>query len=208
MEILKACQRISNSVFPNESEKPIQSLLVTSSVKGEGASRIASSLAEFLANYRNKKVCLIDASFEGPSLHKIFNLENDSGLLNATENPNTLDAMIRPTDTPNLSIITSGTTGRKWLEVLLLENIQSIIQELKTKFDVVIFDSSAISHNVHSLDIAPHVDGVILVVHAGHTRWEVVQDSKNQLDRVHANFMGVVLNRRKLFIPNFLYRSL
>jgi len=208
METLKACQRIINSIFSNENGKSIQSILVTSSVRGEGVSRIAASMADYLAKYRHMKVCLVDASFTDPSLHKIFNLGNDLGLINVIENPDTLDAIVRPTDVPNLSVIPSGATGQEWLEALQLEDIQNIIQELKKKFDLVIFDSSAVSQNGHSLDIAPHVDGVILVVHAGHTRWEVVQDSKDQFDRVQAKLLGVVLNRRKLFIPDFLYRNL
>lgn len=208
METIKACQRIINSIFSNENGKSVQSILITSSVKGEGVSHIAASMGDFLAKYRHMKVCLVDASFTEPSLHKIFNLENDNGLINVIENPDTLNAMVRPTDTPNLSIITSGATGQEWLEALQLGNIQFIIQELKKKFDLVIFDSSAVSQNGHSLDIAPHVDGVILVVHAGHTRWEVVQDSRDQFEGVQAKLLGVVLNRRKFFIPSFLYRNL
>ena len=208
METLKACQRIINTIFPNGNGKSVQSILVTSSVKGEGASRIAASMAEFLAKYRNMKVCLIDASFEDPSLHTMYKLENDSGLINVIEKPDTLNSVIQSTDVPNLSLITSGVSGAEWLEVLQLGNIQPILQELNKEFDVVIIDSSAVSRNTHSLDIAPHVDGVILVIHAGHTRWEVVQDSKGQFERAQAKFLGVVLNRRKLFIPDFLYRNL
>ena len=208
METLKACQRIISSIFSNENGDSVQSILITSSLKGEGTSRVAASLAEYLAKYRHMKVCLVDASFEDPTQHKIFKLENDSGLINVTENPETLNAMIQTTGIPNLSVITTGAAGREWLEALQLENIQLIIKELEKNYDVVIFDSSAISHNSHSLDIAPHVDGVILIVHAGQTRWEVVQDSKEQFERVQAKLFGVVLNRRKFFIPNFLYRNL
>ncbi len=208
METLKACQRITNSIFSNENGKSVHSILVSSSVKGEGTSRIAASLANFLAKYRNMKVCLVDASFEDPSIHKIFKLDNNSGLINIVDKPETLSAMIRATDTANLSVITTGAAGPEWLEALQLGDVQALIQELKKKFDVVIFDSSAVSSNALSLDIAPHVDGVILVVHAGHTRWEVVQDAKDQFEGVQAKFMGVVLNRRKLFIPSFLYRNL
>jgi len=95
METLKACQRIISSIFSNENGESVQSILITSSLKGEGTSRVAASLAEYLAKYRHMKVCLVDASFEDPTQHKIFKLENDSGLINVTENPETLNAMIR-----------------------------------------------------------------------------------------------------------------
>jgi capsular exopolysaccharide synthesis family protein len=209
METLKACQRILNSALSGgNGEKSLSSLLFSSSNPGEGVSPIVASMGEFLSKYRQMKVCLVDGSLHNPSLHKIFDLENHMGLVDAAKNPDILPDIIQPTDIPKLSVVTSGNCNSRHMEELQQEDIQPIVAELKKKFDMLVFDSSAVSKNPHPLNIAPHVDGIILVIHAGRTRWEVIQDAKDQFSLVHGNFLGVVLNRRKFFIPNFIYKNL
>ena len=84
----------------------------------------------------------------------------------------------------------------------------NVLLDLKKEFDYLVFDFPPI-HTYPDIPIlASLMDGVILVVRAEKTRYEVVQDAKEQLDIAHANILGVVLNRKKQVIPDFLYKRL
>ncbi|MFQ5715712.1 MAG: CpsD/CapB family tyrosine-protein kinase [Nitrospinales bacterium] len=205
METLESCRKIINSILSNGLEKGPRAFLVTSSVAGEGASAVAVNLAKFLAKYQGMKVCLIDANSRNPSLHAVFDFENYIGFSDVAAGKAGLLDVLQRTEVPHLAVITSGPDNLGNLEP---QKTRSLIQQLNARFDCLIFDSSPVSDHSDPLALASLVDGVILVVHAGKTRWEVVQNAKEQLLIVHANILGVVLNQRKYYIPEFIYRKL
>jgi tyrosine-protein kinase Etk/Wzc len=79
---------------------------------------------------------------------------------------------------------------------------------MRERFDFALLDAPPITLAPESASLARWADGVILVVHAGKTRWEVVEQAKVQLQLAGAKLLGVVLNRRRLAIPQWLYNSL
>lgn len=76
---------------------------------------------------------------------------------------------------------------------------------MREQFDCTLLDAPPITLSPESASLARWTDGVVLVVHAGKTRWEVVQQAKTRLEEAGAKVLGVVLNRRKFVIPQFLY---
>lgn len=79
---------------------------------------------------------------------------------------------------------------------------------MRESFDFTLLDAPPITVDPESASLARWTDGVILVVHAGKTRWEVVEQAKVQLQLAGAKLLGVVLNRRRFAIPQWLYNSL
>ena len=80
--------------------------------------------------------------------------------------------------------------------------MHELLQYPRHHYDFVIIDAAASSDG---FALARHVDGVILVVEAEYTRWPVVQNFKDRLVSSGANILGVVLNKRRYYIPSFLY---
>ena len=76
---------------------------------------------------------------------------------------------------------------------------------MREQFDFTLLDAPPITLSPESASLARWTDGVLLVVQAGKTRWEVVQQAKARLEQGGAKVLGVVLNRRKFVIPDFLY---
>ncbi len=94
------------------------------------------------------------------------------------------------------------------LPPLNLSDCQSALSDMRGQFDLTMLDLPPVNAFPEGLALMPWVDGVLLVVRAGHTRREVVQHAKEQIQLHGGKILGVVLNRRRYMIPNFLYRRL
>jgi Mrp family chromosome partitioning ATPase len=79
---------------------------------------------------------------------------------------------------------------------------------IRQQFDLLVIDSTPITKSPDGLGIVPRTDGVILVVEAEKTKWTVVENTKQQIQNVGGNILGMVLNKRNYHIPNFIYRFL
>jgi len=81
-------------------------------------------------------------------------------------------------------------------------------ENLKKEFDLVLIDSSPLTLSPDGLAIASKVDGVILVVEAEKTRWQTVKKVRDNIAIVGGNILGVALNKRRYYIPQFIYKYL
>jgi Mrp family chromosome partitioning ATPase len=79
---------------------------------------------------------------------------------------------------------------------------------MREQFDFTLLDAPPLTLDPESASLARWTDGVILVIHAGKTRWEVIEQAKSKLQLAGAKLLGVVLNRRKFPIPHWLYKYL
>lgn len=86
--------------------------------------------------------------------------------------------------------------------------MHELLQHLRCHYDFVIIDAAAATASTNGFALARHVDGIILVVEAEYTRWPVVQNFIDRLVGSGGNILGVVLNKRRYYIPSFLYNRL
>ncbi len=112
----------------------------------------------------------------------------------------------------SISSITASRHGAsdslRFRSPLNLSDCQSAFSDMREQFDLTLLDTPPINTFPEGLALTPWVDGVVLVVRAGHTRREVVQHAAEQIRLHGGKILGVVLNRRRYVIPNFLYRRL
>lgn len=93
-------------------------------------------------------------------------------------------------------------------EVFSAPTIDGVCDELRAHFDLVILDSPAASMRDNGVDIAYKMDGVILIIEAENTRVTLVRDVINRIVKVNGNILGTVLNKRRFYIPETIYRKL
>lgn len=177
-------------------DKKIKTILVTSSVPGEGKSFIASNLAVAFAS-SGSKVLLVDCDIRKGRQHTIFNLHNKKGLSNLLlENVSEVYSnYINASGIKNLDIIFKGTTPPNPSELLNSDKNKQLVSILKEKYDIIIFDSAPVNGLPDSLVMSTLVDGVIIVTGAKSTSFALLEDTKKNLQNVNANILGVVLNR-------------
>ncbi len=201
-------ERLKNNLFSQHAERPFRTVMVTSSVRGEGCSTVVSGLAETLVKNRAMKVLLIDANCRHPALHKVFGLEKSCGLSDLLLGRADMGEVLKATQFPGLFLVTVGDGGMNSIEMFESEKFGDFMTGLKRDFDYLVFDSPPVNVYPDAPVLGSLVDGVVFVVYAGRTRREVVRSAKEQLQMAQANILGVVLNRRKYVIPGIIYQRL
>jgi non-specific protein-tyrosine kinase len=176
-------------------DAPIRSLLVTSSVPGEGKTVTAANLAVVFAR-AGRQVLLVDADLRKPGIHLIFDLPNAHGLTTLLRSDEVgLDAIAHESKQENLRILTTGPLPPNPAELLGSQRMRTIIERLKTGNDLLIFDGPPLQAVTDSAVLSSFMDGTLLVVDAGHTHRRSVRQGQEALAKVGANVLGVVLNR-------------
>ena len=157
----------------------------------------------------NAEVLLIDGSIDSPKLHERFRTNKSPGLSESLCGDFSLDDIVQKTTHNKLSLITCGLSRpRKRSPIssrLGNEKLNELLTKALTQFDYVVFDGHSLLNSPRAVGIAHHFDGMILVVECERTKWEVVQMASDKAQSIGANVLAVVLNRRKHYIPKFLY---
>jgi len=88
------------------------------------------------------------------------------------------------------------------------QNIVAFWESLRKKYDLVLIDSISAASSPDGIEIARRVDGVVLVVEAEKTRWQVVENLKEKIENSGGNILGLVFNKRRFYIPENIYQRL
>ena len=177
-------------------DKEVKTILITSSMPGEGKSFIAANLACAFAQ-NGTRVLLVDCDIRKGRQHYIFGTHNHKGLSNLLlDNVSKYDNYIHKTTIKNLSVMFRGITPPNPSELLGSAKNKELIEILKDKYDVVIFDSAPINGGLtDSLIMGTLVDGVVVVSKYKQTPVSILNATKKSLENVNANILGVVLNQ-------------
>lgn len=173
---------------------PLHTLLVTSPSPSDGKSTVAANLAVVLAQ-SNRRVAVMDADLRRPKVHKIMRLANRRGVsdLFVQQTP-FLDGTLQKTETANLFAITSGSLPPNPSELLGSEKMSEIMRQVGEQVDLIILDTPPVLAVTDAAVLATRVDGVLLVVKPGQTKLAAAKQAVEQLRRVGANILGIVLN--------------
>ncbi|MFZ0389465.1 MAG: polysaccharide biosynthesis tyrosine autokinase, partial [Calditrichia bacterium] len=186
----------TNIQFKNHGDRKMM-ILITSSAPKEGKSTTAANLAITMAQNGNRTV-IVDTDLRRPVLHSIFNQKKEMGVTNYLVKKAGVDELIKPTFIDNLSLITSGPLPPNPSELLSTEAMRELIEELRQRFDAIIFDSPPVIAVTDSAILSSMVDGVVLVVKAHHTHTEAIKRAKTLLENARANIFGCLLNGIKI----------
>jgi len=184
-----------------------RALLFASSTEDEGNSNVVASFSMVLAS-AGERLLLVDANLRNPVLHELFAVGKNHGMAELLSGQETLQQVIKPTHVANLSLVTAGSQLQNPSALFEPGKTDAIVRLTKAEADWVLFDAPVISAFNDAIVLSPGMDGVVLVVRAEKTRWEVAQNARERLESGKANILGVVLNDRKLRIPGWIYRRL
>ncbi len=174
-------------------DKPIGTLVVTSPAPGEGKSTTLANLAVTMAQGERRTI-LVDADLRRPSLHEIFQVPNDRGLTTMfVDSAAMADPPLVETGVENLLLLPSGPLPPNPADLLGSQRMEEVIATLRERADLVLFDAPPVVAVTDAAVLGTKVDGVLLVVRAGHTRRDHAQRAKELLERVHVRIVGAVL---------------
>lgn len=182
----------TNLQFANISGRA-KTVLVTSSLPGEGKTTTATNLAIALGQ-AGQSVCLVDADLRRPMVSEYMGLDRNAGLTTALVGAADVRSLLQLWGDDNLFVLTSGQVPPNPSELLGSEEMQELLSELEQTFDVVIIDAPPLLPVTDAAVLAQHVGGVVLVVGAQKLKQQDLEKSLHALDLVKANILGVVLN--------------
>lgn len=182
-------------------------LLFSCSSHGEGTTNIVLGFATSLAK-GGEKVLLVDANVRNPSLHDFLAVDKKKGFVELILRECSLNDVVKKTKTGNLKVITSGILHSNPFSLFESAYLDTLIDQMKIEADWVLFDSAPINSYIDSVALASKMDGVIMIVQAEKTRWEVAQTAKKRIEDGQGKILGVILNRRKMYIPEWVYKLL
>jgi len=194
--LAEAYRQLRTSVLLSTAGHVPRSLLVTSSMPGEGKTTTAVNTAVSLAQ-TGASVVIIDADMRRPRLRSIFGISDRPGLssiLSSEISEAAMLAMISSDEGTGLQVLTAGPIPPNPAELLGSDQMRRLMTVLQSQFTHVVVDSPPVSAFTDGVLISSMVDGVLLVVHGGKSSRQIVLRSRQLLNDAGAKIFGVVLN--------------
>ncbi len=183
---------------------PAHTLMLTSPTQGEGKSTTAANLAVAFAQ-TGKNVLLVDADLRRPMLHSLFRIERGEGLTELLTGGAILERVVQHTNVENLDLLPSGDIPPNPAEVLGSDEMREFVAAAMKKYEMVLFDTSPVLAVTDPAVVSTMTDGTVMVVSAGTTRVQDLQQAVELLEGVGGKVVGVVLNnfdpRRAYGVP-------
>ncbi len=176
-------------------------LLVSSSIPSEGKSVTSSNLAAVFAAH-GKRTLLVDCDFRRPSLHRLFGLPNDRGILRWAQTHTLPDLVAADEEdlgirllSPNLHLLTAGGAVKKPTEIIERLASSPLFDRLSRTFDIVILDTPPASIFPDALLLARHAAEVVYVTKFRTVRRHIVKRTIAKFEATGTRVLGVVLNQ-------------
>ncbi|GAA0861349.1 CpsD/CapB family tyrosine-protein kinase [Paraclostridium tenue] len=193
--VSEAYRSIRTNIQFSSIDKKIKTILVTSSKQDEGKSTVISNMAVSFAALEEKKVLIIDADLRNPSVHRKFSLTNTYGLTEILIGEKNFKQVVQNTKINNLQILAAGKMPPNPSEMLISKKMKEFIKTLEEIYDYIFIDTPPIGIITDAGAIANYSDATILVVGSRETDIEMAKMTKEKLEKVKANIIGVVLNK-------------
>jgi len=206
-EAIEECTRLKYHLERALPDTSCRVILFTSAKEREGTSCALFAFGLTLAG-QGSSVLLIDANFRNPILHRLCNIDQDDGLADAIRGKAAADSVIRTTAVDNLRVIASGVPPQNPAALLHEDHCGLLLRQVRAQSQWVLIDTPPVNVHNDAEPLAARVDGAVLVIKAGKTRWEVALSTVNQLRKYNMRMLGVLLTRHRRYIPEWLYKRL
>jgi capsular exopolysaccharide synthesis family protein len=183
----------SSIMFLSSNDKPPRTILVTSAIPGDGKSMTAANLAVMLA-WSGARVLLVDADLRRGSIHQQFAVPAAPGLAEVLDEQQAWARVVTRNSVDNLSIVPRGTTPRHPGELFVKSIKEQFLKEAGGQYDFVLLDSPPIMAADDVSNLAPFVDGVLMVIRASYTSARVARAALDLLYLRKAKVLGIVFN--------------
>ena len=218
--ISESFRALRTNIQFREGDEKVKTIAITSTSPQEGKTLVSVNLSISLAQ-AGLKTLLVGADLRKPMIAQVFGLEESPGLTDIILGnypwPDTVktitdiimgrmtmdDVMITP-GMDNLHIITGGNMPPNPAELIDSKRLVDFIEEAKKRYDIIIFDSTPVLSTADAAILGKKVDGVLIVYRVGAVSRGLLKRTSTQLEQVHCDIIGVILNGMKPDIsPDF-----
>ena len=197
-------KRIASTLKIANEESNVKSVMVTSSMLGEGKSTSAAYMAIAYSKLHETKTLVIDLDLRRPRVHELFEVKKRRGVSDILGQEKQVKACIKKSEYDNLYIITSGSFSKySPSELFNSARMRDLFSELKLYFNMIIIDAPPLIPVSDPLLLGSEIDGAIFVVKAGKTQKQVIRRALRLLKDARIPTLGVILNNMEHALPYF-----
>lgn len=194
--------RSSLIFMPNQTE--LKTLIITSAIPNEGKSTVASNLAITMSN-AGAKVLLVDADLRRGDIAALFDTDGRQGLSNVLRGEVPWKTCVQEVRGGRLHIIPRGPVTNQSGELLLKPIVPKLLEEWKSTYDLVIFNTAPILATDDTPTLAPNFDGTLMVIRASFTSARLTRNALNSLYQRQVNVLGLIMNCVDTELPDYYY---
>lgn len=203
-EMIDLFQKIE-SLLSGRPQKAIQFI---GSREGEGTSTIVQEYATLCAVKLHKTVLILDTDHYKPGKYYSFSTFPEFGWDDAVKDRELIGKALHKIGDSSLYVSCMSECSKETAQIFDKNAIKGFLEELKQKFDLVLIDSSPADNSHDWVSLSQGIDGVIMVLEAEKTRWPVAENLRDKIVENGGKILGVVFNKRRYYIPDFIYKRL
>lgn len=173
----------------------------------DDSSKLICEFASLVASRLRRKVLLLAATPSG-YVRRLAPDAGGEGWEDILDNGRAVGEVVHQAGDSTLAVGQMAASETSLPSVLSSPKLGSVFDELRHHFDIVLVDAPPLGPSWDAVLLSPVMDGVVLVVQANRTRWQVVRDSIEQIEAQRGRVFGTLLNRQRHYIPSFIYRRL
>ena len=175
-------------------------------IKGEGVSTVSRMFSQILVQDPVSRVVLVDANAHNPTVHSSFGVGIGPGLMDLLTGRKALHECLHGTGHPRLKVMPIGESVVPPMQAFASDSMKRMITDVLAANDYLVFDAPPVLLYPETTILSSQVDGVVFVVQAVRTKKEVVKKAIDSVRKGGGEVLGLVLNKNKHFIPEFIYK--
>ncbi len=203
-QVSEAFLTLHSSLRLHDESKNAKCMLVTSTIPGEGKSFTVTNLGLTFAAH-GERVVLVDCDLRKPNVHKGLRLENAQGVIDVCTGDKTLDEVIQKDVHKNFDVIAAGGRAKNPTHLLNSKNFETMITELRKRYDRVFIDTPPLAAVSDAMIILPLVDGSIFSIYFNKVRRKAAQFAATRLQESNVPNFGAILNGLNLAVSGYYY---
>jgi capsular exopolysaccharide synthesis family protein len=192
--LAESFQMLRTSISFSAYDKPIQTILISSSLPGEGKSTCAMNLA-IASALSGERVILVDCDLRRPAAHRLLKLPNRVGFTSVVAGTATLEEALQETNIPGLRILSSGPTPPNPFRMLHSRGARELLDQLRNEADFIIIDTPPALGMADAQLLATASDAILLVVSAKGAKKYEISRTRDLLGQTNVEVLGAILNR-------------
>jgi polysaccharide biosynthesis transport protein len=192
-ESFRAIRSSLQFLYKQQNVEGAKTLMITSSVSGEGKTFCSINIATVFA-LSEKKTVIIGLDLRKPKLFDEFNLANDVGIVNYLIKQKSVDEIINHTQIPYLDVILSGPVPPNPSELIMGDGMGKLMEELKEKYDYIILDTPPVGLVSDALELAQYSDVTLYIVRQNFSKKEMITLLNNRIRRGELDNASVIFN--------------
>lgn len=186
-------------------KRPIQTLMFSSAVAGEGKTTTSCNMAISMANELDKKIALVDCDLRQSAVSRYLGIQQGKGLHEYLDNQATIDQVLKPTRLERLTVVTAGQSVENPSKLLTSPRMAELMADLRTRFDFIIMDAAPLVPLADVPILLNHVDALALVARVGETPKTFIRQAISTVENAQrAPLLGIVLTRVENTLPTYV----